>query len=261
MTAPSYPTFNRRGFRMYQGQDGLADVPGVTSVLKNIDKSGLGFARARSAAQCAWNDVDKLVGWVRDGNEKAAIDHIRNAASREWGAAADLGTEVHELSEQRFKFEDLGHIQKKHQGFMEQLDKFINDFDVEPLEIEATCWNSTVGYAGTADLIARIGGEIVLLDLKTGKSGIYPDVALQLAAYGHAEFIISPDGSRRELPELGGAAALSLRPDHYSLVPVRIDDDVFDLFKHLVAVAEWQREISRTVLGNPVEAQNAGGES
>jgi hypothetical protein len=42
MTAPSYPTFNRRGFRMYQGQDGLADVPGVTSVLKNIDKSGLG---------------------------------------------------------------------------------------------------------------------------------------------------------------------------------------------------------------------------
>ena len=90
---------------------------------------------------------------------------------------------------------------------MEQLDKFIKDFDVEPLEIEVTCWNSTIGHAGTADLIARIGGEIVLLDLKTGKSGIYPDVALQLAAYGHAEFIISPDGSRREMPELGGAAA------------------------------------------------------
>ena len=24
MTAPDYPTFNRRGFRMYQGQNGLA---------------------------------------------------------------------------------------------------------------------------------------------------------------------------------------------------------------------------------------------
>ena len=261
MTAPSYPTFNRRGFRMYQGQGGLDDVIGVTSGLKNIDKSGLGFARARSAAVCAWEDIDKLVGWVRDDNQKAFVDHVRNAASREWGAAADLGTEVHALAEAIFRFEDLGHIQKKQQGFIEQLRKFIDDFDVEPLEVECTAWNETVGYAGTIDLIARVGGETVILDIKTGASGIWPDVALQLSAYGHAEFLIDPDGTRRDLPELDGAAALSLRPDHYSLVPVRIDDDVFELFKHLVAVAEWQREISSTVLGNPVEPARTGGDS
>ena len=261
MTAPSYPTFNRRGFRMYQGQDGLDDAIGVTSAMKNIDKSGLGFARARSAGECAWDDIDKLVGWVRDDNKKAFVDHVRNAASREWGAAADLGTEVHGLAEAIFRFEDLGHIQKKHQGFVEQLRMFIDDFDVEPLEVECTAWNSTVGYAGTVDLIARVGGETIILDIKTGASGIWPDVALQLSAYAHAEFLIDPDGTRRDLPKLDGAAALSLRPDHYSLVPVRIDDDVFELFRHLVALAEWQREISRTVLGNPVEAARTGGDS
>ncbi len=259
MTAPSYPTFNRRGFRMYQGQNGLDDVIGVTSAMKNIDKSGLGFARARSSAVCAWDDIDKLVGWVRDDNQKAFVDHVRNAASREWGAAADLGTEVHALAEAMFRFEDLGHIQKKHQGFVEQLRNFIDDFDVEPLEVECTAWNETVGYAGTIDLIARVGDETVILDLKTGASGIWPDVSLQLSAYANAEFLIDPNGNKRELPELDGAAALSLRPDHYSLVPVRVDEEVFDLFKHLVAVAEWQREISRTVLGNPVEAERTGG--
>lgn len=261
MTAPTYPTFNRRGFRMYQGQDGLDDVIGVTSAMKNIDKSGLGFARARSAAQCAWDDVDKLVGWVRDDNQKAAIDHIRNAAEREWGAARDLGTEVHGIAEAIFRFEDLGHIHKKHQGFVEQLRMFIDDFDVEPLEIECTAWNEQVGYAGTIDLIARVGGETIILDLKTGSSGIWPDVALQLTAYANADFLIDPDGTRRPVPDLDGAAALSLRPDHYSLVPVRIDDDVFELFRHLVALAEWQREISRTVLGNPVEPARTGGDS
>jgi len=259
VTAPSYPTFNRRGFRMYQGQNGLDDVIGVTSAMKNIDKSGLGFARARSSAVCAWDDIDKLVGWVRDDNQKAFVDHVRNAASREWGAAADLGTEVHALAEAMFRFEDLGHIQKKHQGFVEQLRNFIDDFDVEPLEVECTAWNESVGYAGTIDLIARVGDETVILDLKTGASGIWPDVSLQLSAYANAEFLIDPNGNKRELPELDGAAALSLRPDHYSLVPVRVDEEVFDLFKHLVAVAEWQREISRTVLGNPVEAERTGG--
>ena len=261
MTSPVYPTFNRRGFRMYQGQHGLADVPGVTSIMKNIDKAGIGFGRARQAALCAWEDIDKLVGWVRDDNQKAFIDHVRNAAGRVWGSAADLGTEVHGLAESRFKFEDLGHIRPKHAGFVEQLDKFIKDFKVEPLEIEATAWNESVGYAGTIDLIARVGGETIVLDIKTGASGIWPDVALQLAAYGNAEFLVDPDGSKRSLPDLDGAAALELRPDYYSLVPVRIDEPVFDIFKHLVAVAQWQREISRTVLGNPVEPVRTGGDS
>ena len=81
------------------------------------------------------------------------------------------------------------------------------------------------------------------------------------AAYGNAEFLVDPDGSKRSLPDLDGAAALELRPDYYSLVPVRIDEPVFDIFKHLVAVADWQRELSRTVLGNPVEPARTGGDS
>ena len=247
--------------RIYNGQKGLVDVPGSTSILNNLDKQFLGYARAKEAAQCAWDDLGTLLPWYAAGKEKAFVNHVKGAATRKWGEASDIGTAVHELAEKLLKGQQLGNFHPDLRGFVEHTEKFIKEFEVEPVEIEATCWNETVGYAGTIDLIARVGGETVLLDIKTGASGIWPDVALQLSAYGHAEFLIDPDGTRRDLPELDGAAALSLRPDHYSLVPVRIDDDVFELFKHLVAVAEWQREVSRTVLGNPVEPARTGGDS
>lgn len=243
---------------MYNGQRGLVDVPGVTSILRNIDKSGLGFARANESAKCAWSDLGKLVDWAIQREEKAFINHVKGAAQRKWGQAADLGTEVHALAEARFHGEDLGRVHPDHAGFMTQLDKWIKDFDVEPIEIEATCWHETLGYAGTADLIARVAGEVILVDLKTGASGIFPDVALQLSAYVHAEFLVDASGERRELPELSGAAALSLRPDHYSLVPVNVDDSVFSIFEHLVAVSQWQRDISRSVLGAPVQPETSG---
>ena len=67
---------------------------------------------------------------------------------------------------------------------MTQLDKWIKDFDVEPIEIEATCWNETLGYAGTADLIARVAGEVILVDLKTGASGIFPGSRVEIVNYG-----------------------------------------------------------------------------
>src|SRR5699024_1394350 len=59
---------------------------------------------------------------------------------------------------------------------------------------EITVWNHTVGYAGTLDLVAEIGGRVCLIDYKTrgtDRSGrvtsLSPNVVMQLAAGYKAE--------------------------------------------------------------------------
>lgn len=56
---------------------------------------------------------------------------------------------------------------------------------------ELTVFNMTVGYAGTPDRIMQVDGRVAVCDIKTG-SGVWPDVALQLAAYANAEGIWTP---------------------------------------------------------------------
>jgi hypothetical protein len=53
------------------------------------------------------------------------------------------------------------------QAFAARFDEWWDLYQVEPLAPEITVWNSTVGYAGTLDLVARINGRICLIDYKT----------------------------------------------------------------------------------------------
>ena len=37
------------------------------------------------------------------------------------------------------------------------------------------------------------------------------------------------------------------------MIPLRIDDDVYEVFESLLTVANWEREVSKTVIGQPVD--------
>ena len=256
MTTPLVETFSQFGSRFYRGVDGLEDAIGVTSVLKNLDKEFLGYARAKLSGQYAWDHMGSLLPLYSEGEEQAFVDVVKGAATRKWNVARDLGTAVHNIFERLLLGEKIGSVHPEHKGFLEQAEKFVKEFDVEAIHVEKTCWNTRLNYAGTADLFAKVAGETIVLDLKTGASGIFPETALQLAAYANAEFLLEPDGTRLELPQLEGAAALSLRPDTFSVIPCRIDEEVFNVFEHLVGVSKWQRGLSRSVLGPPVQAPN-----
>lgn len=52
------------------------------------------------------------------------------------------------------------------------------------VDVEPQLVNSEHGYGGTIDAIATIAGKLVLLDWKTSNA-IYPETALQVAAYKH----------------------------------------------------------------------------
>jgi uncharacterized protein YecE (DUF72 family) len=129
---------------------------------------------------------------------------------------------------------------------------FINDWEPRYIETEASVFNREHGYAGTLDAIVEIDGKRYVMDYKTGKS-VWPEVALQLAAYRYAEFIGRADGREDRLPHCNRGLVLHLRPDKYELVPVQVDGTVFDAFLSALDVHRWMKDVSKYVIGTPKE--------
>ena len=262
MTNPAVRTFSKSGSRFYADDLTGTTLPSVTSITGCLPKKALQFWSAKMVAECAVTEFGTLAQMVSTGNPSGAIDYLKRAPGRSSGAAAQTGSDVHELCERIGRGEDP-RVHPDLVGFTETYKKFISDFDVGFLEVEATAWSDTHNYAGTLDAIILIEDESVLIDVTTAASGIWPDVALQLCAYARADCLLAPNGERRPLPQIDAAAALHLRPDGYQLKPIRIGDDVFETFLALAQVASWERETSKTVVGkSPVlpdigEAHNA----
>ena len=64
------------------------------------------------------------------------------------------------------------------------------------------------------DWDAKINKTLVLADNKTGKS-TYPDMGIQLAAGGKAEFILQPDGTQEAMPHYDRYGILHIRPRYF----------------------------------------------
>lgn len=194
----------------------------------------------------------------------AAITWLKESPWRESKRKMDVGSAVHAEAEAYV----LGVPRPEPDGivapYLESFRHFLEDFEPEFLASEATVYSPAESYAGTLDAIVRIGGRVLLLDYKTGKD-IYPDVALQLAAYANAEFVLLPDGSSEPMFAIDGAAALHLReydpsiPDDrgYSVVPVDIGPAAWDAFRYVREVMRWMEETSKGVLSQPMTTPDA----
>lgn len=188
-----------------------------------------------------------------------AIKWLVDSPWRESKRKMDIGSAVHTEAEAYV----LGVPRPEPDGFiapyLQSFRHFLEDLEPEILASEATVYNPAESYAGTLDLIAGIGGRRFLIDIKTGKD-IYPDVALQLAAYRYAEFVLLPDGTSEPMIQVDGAAGLHLReydprrPDDrgYSLIPVEVGQAAFDAFRYVREVMRWMEETSKGVLSQPI---------
>src|SRR5690606_10045003 len=87
--------------------------------------------------------------------------------------AAERGTRFHEYAERIARGEEVD-VPDHMVPLVENALAFMEDYDVEPLELEIACGSREHQYAGTADLIAdsKIGRAI--WDWKSGKR-IYPE--------------------------------------------------------------------------------------
>ena len=252
MTEPRVETLKRGSSRFYVNPETKEKAIGVTSVTGMLPKPFLRFWATKLAAEWAVENVGTITNLITSNEKSAAVDLIKKAPDRYTKEAADRGTALHDLVERTNQGEDLGVVHPDFRPDLESYQKFLNGFQPEFIEVESTVWSDTYGYAGTLDGICRIGDEILIYDLKTGKS-VYSEVALQLAAYKNADYIINADGTQREIPEIDGAFVVHLRPENFRVVPVRVDDDVFEVFKSLLQIVEWDTSIQKTVLGADVE--------
>lgn len=225
-------------------------VPGVTTVLDGgLPKKALINWSATSTAEYAidnWEDLAQLSPAKR-------LAKLQKARYAEKDAAAKRGTEVHGLAERLVKGEEVD-VPDELAGHVESYVAFLDAFQVEPLHIEFSVASYQHSYAGTGDLIAWFPtlGKTLLCDIKTNRSGIFGETALQLAAYRHADVLLDDDGEH-DMPAVDGCAAIHVRANGADLVPVTAGQHQFRQFLYAQQVAEFDRE-SRDLIGAPIEA-------
>jgi hypothetical protein len=206
-------------------------VPGVTTILGNtLPKQALLKWSAESTASYAvdhWAELTELP-------PSARLKELFGARFKERDAAAKRGTDVHRLAEQLVAGVQVD-VPDELAGHVESYVDFLNTWDPAPVLVEAVVGNRAVEYCGTLDLVADLRGVRWLLDVKTSRSGIFGETALQCTAYSRAEVYAGPDGAELPLPELGieRVGAVHVRSDGWDLRPLEAGDDVWSYFRHL----------------------------
>lgn len=251
-----------RGHSYVDTDTGLK-IPGVTTVAGNgLPKPALlnwaGDATAEYAVD-NWDALSKLPLSER-------LKKIKGGRYEKRDAAANRGTQVHKLAERLIAGERVT-IPDALTGYVEACVAFLNDFDLRAVHVEAVVYSETRRHVGTLDIIGDVllpdmpeydyiprrddGYSRGLLDWKTSRSGIFGDVALQLAPYRHSEFLILPDGDVIDMPEVDFCAGIHLRPDGYTCVPLNCDDDTYRDFLYVAQVARIVDGL-RDLVGEPI---------
>lgn len=254
---PKINTIKRGGSRFYVHPDDGTKAVGVTSVVGMLPKDFLRYWAAKSVAEGAVANIGAIVTLAMN-DPAAAVDMLKRTPDRDTRQAAETGTEAHAIFEKMVETGNLHpRVHPDYEPYAEHFRAFLAECQPEYTMTEETVWSEAHGYAGSFDALATISGEPVWLDYKTTRSGVHEDVALQLSAYAHADYVLRPDGSRIPLPKVESGAVLHVRPEGWKLVPVRIDDEIFGTFLHLLAVHAWERGGKGSVLGNPVAGSQA----
>ncbi|MGW4986302.1 hypothetical protein ACWEQ3_01445 [Streptomyces mirabilis] len=257
-------TIQRSGSRFYFNED-FPEVkyPGVTSVVGMLPKPFLQYWAAGMVAELAVDSlefIERMAERDRDG----AISYLKGAATRYTKTRANVGSNAHDLFERMIRGERVGRVHPDMAPYQRHFAEFLDHVQPELVRAEDVAWSDEHEYAGSFDGILRLRLDdqgkpdpkgdpaLVMADWKTSKN-TYPDVALQMSAYAHAEHIIAPDGTRTDMPDFDGAVVLHITDEQAAFKPVRIDEaDVFEHFLSLRHTFNWVNKVSGTVLGDPI---------
>lgn len=254
---------NRGRYHSYQ-IDG-DKVEGVTTLLGDgVPKPALINWAANTTAEYAvdhWGELAEL-------STSKRLDTLKKARYGDLDKAARRGTEVHGIAEQLVQGHEVD-VPEELRGHVESYVRFLDEVEPQPILVEAVVGSRQWRYAGTLDLVARIDGSrqpkwpamfrrdaVWILDVKTTRSGIFPDVALQIAMYRHAETYVDRDGGEKPMSELGieFGGAIHVRADGYDLIPLDTSERVFKDALHAIWVArmakrwdEWRGDALQAV--------------
>ena len=184
----------------------------------------------------------------------AVADAIGSLRFRDLDAAARKGTTVHNLAEKLAHGEEV-EVPEELTGHVRSYLRFLDEWQPYDALTERVIVNRRWRYMGKLDMIARfdnlpewiadrIGSTsgTGLLDIKTSRSGIFSDVALQLEAYRRGETMLE---GRDEvpMPAIDFVAAIHVRTDGYDLYAFDIETErrptTFDIFLYAKQVGDW----------------------
>ena len=238
-------------------------VPGVTTLTGNgLPKPALLNWAGEATAEYAVDNWDELASLPLSERLKK----IKGGRYEKRDAAAARGTQVHKLAERLIAGERVT-VPDELTGYVQSCVRFLDEFQVRAVHVEAVVYSETRRHVGTTDLIADVllpdmpeydhiprdddGFSRGLFDWKTSRSGIFGDVALQLSPYRFSEHLILPDGEVIDMPHVDFCAGIHLRPDDYSFVPLECGEDVYRDFLYVKEVARIVGDL-RDLVGDPI---------
>lgn len=255
------------GLRYYRWPwpTGPVDYPSVTSIRRAAGlPHGLHQWSINKVVDHAIGRAESIALRLAEGNHAEGITRalrheLREAATAERDAAANLGTAVHDAAASGKRVEDVeARLRPRLAHFQDWLDVS----GAEVLGAEFQIWNPTVGYAGTGDLLVRLrNGRVIMVDLKTGK-GVWVEHVLQVSAYRRGEFV-GNDGVvdrvlTNALAETSGVAVLHLTDAGWEFILFRNADEAkaWRAFRGLLLFATFLQEHS--TLDSIVEVRRSG---
>lgn len=254
MTSPKIATFRRSGSRFYIHPETGEKVPGVTSVLNMLPKPFLKPWAAKEVAKTAvaMGQTGELTA-MANRDPDGAVDYLKRSPDRNTRAAADVGTAAHGVFEALSLGYPLPNLTPELEPFARHFEDFLDTVQPTYLRAEDTVWSEKHLYAGSFDAFAEIDGHRCWVDNKTTRSGVHAEVALQLSAYAHADYLLDGEtGEQIVMPEGDRGLVVHVRPEGWGLYEVPIGDDVFEHFLHLRQSFEWDTKFSRGIPGRAV---------
>jgi len=263
-------------------------LPGVTTITSGgTPKDALINWAADATAAYAVDNWEALTPL----GPAARLTRLKKGRYEDRDAAGKRGTEVHALGEQLIKGERVT-VPDELVGHVNAYTQFLDEFQAREVFVEvpsdeetgspdrypmteAVVYSEKGRYVGTLDLIADIvlpdmreyediprdadGYVRALLDLKTSRSGIFGETALQIAAYRYCDAMIlgdartmdNPTRTEVDMPHVDFTAAIHIRSDGYDLIPVKADEQAFLTFRYAKMIYRYDQS-SRDLVGAPI---------
>ncbi len=247
-------------------------VPSITTVISQQAASldgWIGYMAATAVTQHP--GLGGAVG--NPGQLRTLVRESANAAEQYRDAAAARGDRVHHYCEQvSLRVLDRPHefdaaraalAEHGEEKFADRFDEWWQQYQVTPIAPELTVWNESVGYAGTLDLVATIGGRLCLIDYKTKGTdrhgrvkGLDPRVVMQLVAGLKAEESIVDESAGTWEPWQYGAdpILLGVAVGETEVLTLRANPDVlkYHWFKFCSLRRLWQASQEASEAGTPL---------
>jgi len=226
--------FDEKAHKYFLGD---RELPSVTRVIGQLHKYGLNQWYANEP-------VDYLAEVMRDmvrGETHPDLHDIDDYAAQAKALpkkiareAADIGKEVHKwiadfLRNQPPTDPSNEQVKRACDGFLRWWHESPGGVP-EVIAVEEPVYHPTYLYAGTFDFIMQRGGEVCLVDIKTGKDFRIPQLPMQLMAYAGAWI-------QGRLPFIDHLAGLRLDPKTGLVYEKSCDkgaDRYFNMFLHLL---------------------------